>query len=54
MITLDHKWTNNMCTVCGCVRERVMNEYIYIRSTRLFNTEPICIDWNKENEKTID
>lgn len=54
---MNHKWTKDKCVKCGMTREFMDNRYyIYTRTgiiTHLANSLP-CIDWEKENKKTID
>jgi len=51
---MNHKWKNNECTTCGCERNKTYNNYFYSRSGMNFAFRPDCIDWEVENNKTID
>jgi len=53
---MKHKWKDNICIRCKCKREKLYGVYWYTRSGIVFglNERPICIDWEVENNKTID
>lgn len=57
---MKHTWKNDVCIRCGCKRslEYVGGKwtaYLYERSGIMYGwTRPDCIDWKKENNKTID
>lgn len=52
---LRHKYKNNVCVTCG-VKKEVLPCYgvMYIRSGIITSYSPECIDWEEENNKTID
>lgn len=55
-----HKWNHktDICVKCGLKRIAThvgrWKYYTYERSGIAFAKRPECIDWNKENAKTID
>ena len=65
-----HKWLKDknykdisfkekhVCVKCGCERFSFwvgkFLDYTYMRSKICFGERPVCIDWEKENLKTID
>ena len=53
---MKHKWKDNKCIVCGCNREKQFGVFWYNRSGIFFrlNELPECINWEVENNKTID
>lgn len=64
---MKHKWKKvkkykDKCTVCNCIRESDVHKtngkwykfYIYIRSGIVFSGRPDCINWEEEDNKTID
>lgn len=64
---MNHLWNklddkNSVCVRCGCERELenvatdgfFQSYFVYVRNGQIFTDRPDCVDWNKENLKTID
>lgn len=52
----QHKWVKDKCIKCGLSREKFTGVFVYSRSG-IIKIKPShfeCIDWYKENKKTID
>lgn len=50
----EHDFVNNVCSRCGCIKENIEGDTIYWRSGFSSAIAPVCIDWEIEDNKTID